>query len=701
MLLPKNWHTLALDQKFAYALALAQERRDARKPECRKTAVVSKSGKVLKPATIACGSTCRQPKNCGLSKAEKRRIQSRVGTDPDALRRAIVVAKRKKRQGRSGTGAVYEATKEALGAAGQARNEKRKARGEKVSPDEQSIQAQFRANVPAMVERLQTQVDNAESDYKGKVAAVKEKHNKAFKKEAGKIYPKGDPNQGTKYEGRDLYEDGFVIPQPGEEVEMWVRSFLGTGSKVKGKVYKGKNGVRVKVTSQGVGGATYTDLDGWRLADDPEHDRKTKVREIQIKHQKRAQEEIDRIPGYQDMVDAAVEEIKKAALQAGYQEKNTEDVQIGDHILDLSGARGEIYYALGLAGQSEKSSALGDGITVHYEDMERSTWHQGSVLVAPATPASSKKVRDYITENDRLRAESDREFEERESARMADLEKAEQILAEERRQRLAGKNQDPSPSKPRKKSKRKGASKPPVNITQTTGNPEMDARLARYRDRVAKGRPMSASEENSLKVLERREKADPKKWPVGEGVGHIIGVSGKSGQINRGFRIIETDPESKRALIRSVADTGLTVSGGDDDKISDTWVHIGDLVRDKKYRSIPQSGGKSKLPSEQIQGKDFLKPGMFTKNESGRISFIEPNSGMVMSLKSSTVEDAIQEMRGYISAGNNRGFNIFMAQADKASRQDSQGSFPVVHGYGLNPNPFYKPLWVAMGLQQW
>ena len=132
MLLPKNWHTLALDQKFAYALALAQERRDARKPECRKTAVVSKAGKILKPATIACGSTCRQPKNCGLSKAEKQRIQSRVGTDPDALRRAIVVAKRKKRQGQSGTGAVYEATKEALGAAGQARNEKRKARGEKV-----------------------------------------------------------------------------------------------------------------------------------------------------------------------------------------------------------------------------------------------------------------------------------------------------------------------------------------------------------------------------------------------------------------------------------------------------------------------------------------------------------------------------------------------------------------------------------------
>jgi len=152
MLLPKNWHTLALDQKFAYALALAQERRDARKPECRKTAVVSKSGKVLKPATIACGSTCRQPKNCGLSKAEKRRIQSRVGTDPDALRRAIVVAKRKKRQGRSGTGAVYEATKEALGAAGQARNEKRKARGEKprkVKPSDTKPESQENLVKPA------------------------------------------------------------------------------------------------------------------------------------------------------------------------------------------------------------------------------------------------------------------------------------------------------------------------------------------------------------------------------------------------------------------------------------------------------------------------------------------------------------------------------------------------------------------------
>ena len=106
--------------------------------KCNPKPVKNSKGIIVRPATFPCGSVCRQKQNCGLSKAEKQRVQSRLkGEDDRAVKLAMVQAARAKRQGQSGTGAVYAATKEALGAAGQSRNEKRKARGGKpraVSP---------------------------------------------------------------------------------------------------------------------------------------------------------------------------------------------------------------------------------------------------------------------------------------------------------------------------------------------------------------------------------------------------------------------------------------------------------------------------------------------------------------------------------------------------------------------------------------
>lgn len=100
--------------------------------KCNPKPVKNSKGIIVRPATFPCGSVCRQKQNCGLSKAEKQRVQSRLkGEDDRAVKLAMVRAARAKRQGQSGTGAVYAATKEALGAAGQARNEKRKARGGK------------------------------------------------------------------------------------------------------------------------------------------------------------------------------------------------------------------------------------------------------------------------------------------------------------------------------------------------------------------------------------------------------------------------------------------------------------------------------------------------------------------------------------------------------------------------------------------
>jgi hypothetical protein len=110
-----------------------------------------------------------------------------------------------------------------------------------------------------------------------------------------------------------------------------------------------------------------------------------------------------------------------------------------------------------------------------------------------------------------------------------------------------------------------------------TGSAETDARLQQYRARGGKG--MTAAEEKALKLYEARAKADPAKWKAGDGVGYRV----DGNQINRGFRVVSVDPETKTAVVRQVADTGITVTGGAD-RLSDTRIHIGELVRDNKYK---------------------------------------------------------------------------------------------------------------------
>lgn len=101
---------------------------------CNPTPVKNSKGMIIRPATFPCGSVCRQKKNCGLSATERKRVQSRLkGSDDREVKLAMVRAERAKRQGKSGTSAVYEATKDALGKQGQKRNEKRKARGARSS----------------------------------------------------------------------------------------------------------------------------------------------------------------------------------------------------------------------------------------------------------------------------------------------------------------------------------------------------------------------------------------------------------------------------------------------------------------------------------------------------------------------------------------------------------------------------------------
>ena len=149
-------------------------------------------------------------------------------------------------------------------------------------------------------------------------------------------------------------------------------------------------------------------------------------------------------------------------------------------------------------------------------------------------------------------------------------------------------------------------------IKVTTGNAEDDDKLSKYRDiiksRVSRGlgsELAASSEQKSFELLEAREKADPKKWRAGYGVGYRV-----YGQINRGFRIIEIDPLNKTAFVRSVADTGLTATGGDHDKIKDRWVHIAELVRDKRFdaKGDKQATHDKKLESDRARNPNKRVP---------------------------------------------------------------------------------------------
>ena len=90
------------------------------------------------------------------------------------------------------------------------------------------------------------------------------------------------------------------------------------------------------------------------------------------------------------------------------------------------------------------------------------------------------------------------------------------------------------------------------------------------------------ADEVAIRIYGPRLKAKPGNWRVGYGVGYRVFAGGRAVQINRGFRIVETSPDDLMVLVRQVADTGITVTGGYD-VLEDLWVPMGDLVRDRKY----------------------------------------------------------------------------------------------------------------------
>lgn len=126
----------------------------------------------------------------------------------------------------------------------------------------------------------------------------------------------------------------------------------------------------------------------------------------------------------------------------------------------------------------------------------------------------------------------------------------------------------------------------PARTAEAEPESSNDADTQRQIKDIKAKRSKTYADEIRLRILEAKLAADPSKWSAGDGVGYYAGpatLKALGSQVNRGFRVVEIDAAKKEALIRQIADTGLTTTGGNSDRIGDQWVGLEMLVRDRKY----------------------------------------------------------------------------------------------------------------------
>jgi len=194
--------------------------------------------------------------------------------------------------------------------------------------------------------------------------------------------------------------------------------------------------------------------------------------------------------------------------------------------------------------------------------------------------------------------------------------------------------------------------------------PQDPPQIAEWKEQLAKYKRMrTGPAEKMVPVMERRINADPSKWKEGDGVGWKV-----AGQTNRGFAIDTIDPESKMALIKQVADTELTSTGGDYDRIKPKWVPLGDLVRDNKYNlksaPTPPKAGEGK-GGELYSGIPVHKIGKALKDV-----FVGQDLPDIDTLK--------QQGRDYVAEGKTSSEAI--AQLSKDYRRTPKQMYEILEG---------------------
>ena len=196
--------TLAeLEEKYDRLYALIKTRMDAvakekAKAKCRDKPLVSRTGRVVKPATIECGTVCRQKQNCKVTKGELRKVRSAFnGKSKREMAEAVKALIESKKAGQSSTRATYEATAEPLREKNRERREKRYQKSltqaEKRAKAKSGIDTKEKTKMPRL-EILKTSLAKKQA----KLDALYEKHFADVKSANGQpLNDKGAKGQAT------------------------------------------------------------------------------------------------------------------------------------------------------------------------------------------------------------------------------------------------------------------------------------------------------------------------------------------------------------------------------------------------------------------------------------------------------------------------------------------------------------------------
>jgi hypothetical protein len=162
----------------------------------------------------------------------------------------------------------------------------------------------------------------------------------------------------------------------------------------------------------------------------------------------------------------------------------------------------------------------------------------------------------------------------------------------------------------------------------------------------------TASEDRLMDIYRTRLSADPSKWRTGMGASYQV-AGGARMQTNRGFRVMAMDRAGKRLLLRQVADTGLTSTGGDSDRMEDLWVYMGEAKRDRAHDAAELGPATPKAaPAPGAPGTihraftaDFTSEIHYARDKQGRVwrraQFRDPRYGYKWSNWKFTKREAI------------------------------------------------------------
>ncbi|MBK8759316.1 MAG: hypothetical protein IPM03_02505 [Sulfuritalea sp.] len=192
---------------------------------------------------------------------------------------------------------------------------------------------------------------------------------------------------------------------------------------------------------------------------------------------------------------------------------------------------------------------------------------------------------------------------------------------------------------------------------------ETDRRLASELESLESIRYKTGANEQLISILKGRIASDPSKFQAGYGVGWRV----TRDQINRGYQVVFVSNVEKTATIRQVADTGLTTSGGNNDRMQDTEVYVSDLIRDRRYdRPAVAENKQTSAPAKAPEAKGgeadtaTMPAQDGVGNQSGQAT-ITPSDSAIYDM--AREGKSAQEILEFIGASARRPFDRYLAKA--------------------------------------